>query len=139
MSDKEFKYITNADGSYKTREQIKHYIMSEIPIESLEEFRNILPEDLCLQHHFGMGIWIRNNFGLWAKDHPNMIDYKPELRDGVDYSPIHPDAVSMDIVEEIHKELNDAPSAADGVAPYRSAAKVVENVEERLKKLLDRD
>ena len=49
------------------------------------------------QFHHSLGQWIRNNYNLWE------IPWEPELRDGVDYSPHHPDQVSMTIIEEVWK------------------------------------
>ena len=53
-------------------------------------------EDLISLHH-GMGRWIRNNYNLWK------ISWEPELKDGVNYSPNHPDAISQTIIEELWK------------------------------------
>lgn len=53
-------------------------------------------DDLSSLHH-GMGTWIRNNYNLWA------IPWTPELRNGVDYSPEHPDNISQAIIEELWK------------------------------------
>ncbi len=49
--------------------------------------------DLISLHH-SFGRWIRNNYGLWKYTHT------AELEDGVDYSPFHPDAISMKIIKE---------------------------------------
>jgi len=57
-------------------------------------------------YHHGFGTWIRNNYKLWHKDNPHtMKDYVPEIRDGVDYSPRHPDAVSTRIIEALYAKL----------------------------------
>lgn len=45
--------------------------------------------------HDSLGRWIRNNYNLWS------IPWEPKIKDGVDYSPEHPDCVSMTIVEEV--------------------------------------
>jgi uncharacterized protein YbdZ (MbtH family) len=57
------------------------------------------------QHDFGMvGRHIRNQYGLWNEDCPLTENWHkhPEardLRDGIDFSDDHPDAVSARIVE----------------------------------------
>jgi hypothetical protein len=58
-----------------------------------------MSEDQLYGYHHGLGTHIRNHFGLW--EHP----WEPELREGVDYSPNHPDAISMAIIERVHQEL----------------------------------
>jgi len=54
-------------------------------------------DSLYLLHH-GFGTWIRNHYKLWE------LKWEPELRDGVDYSPNHPDAISMTIIKEVWKK-----------------------------------
>ena len=49
------------------------------------------------KYHHNLGMWIRNHYKLWT------IPWTPELRDGVDYSPYHPDQVSMTIIEDVWK------------------------------------
>lgn len=44
------------------------------------------------------GRWIRNRYSLWT------VPWEPELRDGIDYSPYHPDAISMTIIKEVWKK-----------------------------------
>lgn len=45
-----------------------------------------------------LGMWIRNKYNLWT------IPWEPELKDGIDYSPYHPDSVSMTIIKEVWKK-----------------------------------
>lgn len=52
--------------------------------------------DLHLYHH-SVGRWIRNHYNLWSEE------WVPELKDGVDYSPNHPDARSMRIITDVWK------------------------------------
>lgn len=56
-------------------------------------------EDLIKFHHT-LGQDIRNNFELWR------CTWYPEIVDGVDMSPEHPDAVSMTVIEEVWKTVN---------------------------------
>lgn len=46
-------------------------------------------------HHNTYGRWIRNRYDLWQ------IPWEPELRDGVDWSPYHPDCVSDTLLKEL--------------------------------------
>lgn len=49
------------------------------------------------EYHMTLGMHIRNNYNLWT------IPWEPELRNGVDYSPYHPDQLSYTIMEEVWK------------------------------------
>lgn len=49
------------------------------------------------RYHHSLGRYIRNKFNLWT------IPWEPELIDGIDYSPYHPDAISQTIIEEVWK------------------------------------
>lgn len=51
-------------------------------------------EDL-IQYHNTVGQNIRNEFNLWEKE------WIPEIEDGVDVSPDHPDAISLRVMEEV--------------------------------------
>lgn len=44
---------------------------------------------------------IRNEFKLWD------VDWEPEMVNGVDISPNHPDQVSFDIIVEVRKKVNE--------------------------------
>lgn len=57
-------------------------------------FRSCKKEDL-VSYHLSMGQFIRNHFGLWKQP------WEPEIKDGIDYSPNHPDAVSTRILETL--------------------------------------
>ena len=76
-------------------------------LEDLKNTKLISREDLeyiktsePITLHHGFGTWIRNHYKLWE------VKWEPEIRDGVDYSPNHPDSISNRIVEEFHKHLN---------------------------------
>lgn len=55
-------------------------------------------DDTLSRYHMDLGMWIRNKYNLWT------IPWEPELRDGIDYSPYHPDSVSMTIIKEVWKK-----------------------------------
>jgi len=59
-----------------------------------EKFINTPREDLII-YHSTLGRYIRNYFSLWSYKHT------PELVNGVDVSPNHPDAISMRVIEKV--------------------------------------
>jgi hypothetical protein len=59
-------------------------------------------EELIRLHH-SLGRDIRNEYGLWNRK------WTPELKDGVDYSPNHPDAISMTIIRALHTYWSSHP------------------------------
>lgn len=65
--------------------------------------------DTTLERH-GLGMHVRNEYGLWNPDHPLTANWHqhPEtrdIRDGIDYSPDHPDNISGTIVEALQLQL----------------------------------
>ncbi len=46
-------------------------------------------------YHYSLGQYIRNTYALWQ--HP----WEPNIIDGVDWSPHHPDQMSMTIIQEV--------------------------------------
>lgn len=57
-------------------------------------------------YHHGFGTMVRNEFHLWHPENPfTMKDYVPELRNGVDYNPRHPDNTSGYIFRKLHERL----------------------------------
>ena len=67
--------------------------------------QDFIHEGPSVYHHY-LGRDVRNEFHLWHPDNPvTMKDYAPEMRDGVDYNPRHPDNVSGRILEHLHSRL----------------------------------
>lgn len=64
------------------------------PAKEQIDFLNCSKEDLSGYHHY-MGRNIRNSFRLWS------YPWEPEMKDGFDCSPEHPDAVSMRVIERV--------------------------------------
>ena len=62
-------------------------------------FLNEDPNKLIRFHH-NLGRSIRNEFDLWSEK------WTPEIQEGVDMSPHHPDAVSMRIIKDVHERMN---------------------------------
>ena len=63
-----------------------------------EVFLNTSEDDLIWYHHT-LGTHIRNEFKLWE------LKWTPEMKNGSDHSPGHPDQVSMEIIKRVHKNL----------------------------------
>lgn len=73
---------------------------NENPEDAQQEFLNCPRSELAIYHH-SLGRSIRNEFKLWE------IKWEPELVDGVDHSPYHPDSVSMTIIEDVWDKLHE--------------------------------
>jgi hypothetical protein len=74
-------------------------ILKEWKHEQLQYFFNSPYKGESLtQYHHTFGQYIRNRYNLWT------IPWTPEVREGVDYSPYHPDAVSSTIIQEVWKK-----------------------------------
>jgi len=68
--------------------------LQEAPAEHRREFKS-MSKDQLIQYHHSLGRDIRNEFGLWQ------YDWVPQLENGFDMSPDHPDSVSMRIIEQV--------------------------------------
>ena len=60
------------------------------------------PKEELISYHTTLGRKIRNEFKLWD------IEWKPEIKNGVDYSPNHPDQVSMKVIETVWEKLKNS-------------------------------
>ena len=54
-------------------------------------------EENLISYHHGFGRYIRNTYKLWE------TKWEPELKEGADYSPYHPDSLSMLAIQELWK------------------------------------
>lgn len=73
----------------------------ELMQEIYENFSRVdklwfLGEDPCMMHHT-LGRHLRNHANLWQDE------WEPELVEGVDHSPNHPDAISSKVIEDFQK------------------------------------
>lgn len=84
-----------------TEKDIVLDIISNLSDEEVEFIRSIPYSDVILLHHTA-GQWIRNKYGLWNRP------WVSEIEDGIDFSPNHPDAVSMRIIELVHERCHAA-------------------------------
>jgi hypothetical protein len=81
----------------QTMEEAIQACLIKLPAETLEELAGLKEEDLwgC---HFGLGLWIRNNLGLWKGAMNLMETFR------------HPDDVASDIVDALHAFLKKNPN-----------------------------
>lgn len=75
-----------------------HSFFKQADKTTQQQFINT-PFDELVQYHHSLGQDIRNQFRMWERE------WTPELRDGIDYSPCHPDALSMKVIEELWKKV----------------------------------
>lgn len=75
---------------------LQNFIRENWTDETKNEFylSGIKNDDL-IRYHNSFGCFIRNKYNLWS------IPWEPEIRDGIDYSPYHPDEVSFTIINEL--------------------------------------
>jgi hypothetical protein len=97
--------------STQTIEDIVADILKHLPEEDKAFFRRMPQDGKQLFDQMALssfGTWIRNKYGLWH-DHPLTERWRKEgpsdLRDGIDYSPDHPDSISAIIIDRVLEEL----------------------------------
>jgi hypothetical protein len=78
--------------------EVAGLLNKETQKEIKKEFVNT-PKDKLVMYHGTLGRTIRNEYKLWD------TNWTPDIRDGVDYSPDHPDQVSMRVLEEVWERL----------------------------------
>lgn len=88
--------MTRPTEEFMVTELQKHF--KDIPIQDQIVFINSLESDLIDYHH-SVCAEIRERFNLWC------YPWQQQLFDGVDYSPEHPDAVSMRVLKELWKRV----------------------------------
>jgi hypothetical protein len=79
-------------------EDVRKEIFETWPEDAKTEFFLLeYNEKSLVSYHHSLGRYIRNKYMLWQ------VKWEPEIKDNVDYSPNHPDAISMKIMEEVWK------------------------------------
>ena len=86
--------MTFPDKPPTTVEEAVEVLLSQLDAQTKDRLRRDRREDL-IGHHFGLGMWIRNNLGLWNHNHALLEDTGQE----------HPDGVSMAIIEALWERL----------------------------------
>lgn len=98
---------------YKTEQEIIDEIYANLDKNSRKLISSILREEM-VQFHFRNGMAIRNAYKFWDRENPLVHQWfldeesnsNKYIRDGVDYHPQHPDAVSMNILYKIWDKVN---------------------------------
>ena len=85
-------------------------IFDQMDAQSIAELRTTPAEDLPM-YHLSWGMAIRNQCGLWDPEHPLTTRWhkrpdERDIRDGIDHSADHPDAVSSAIMRHVHRKAN---------------------------------
>jgi hypothetical protein len=75
-------------------------VIAALPEAEAAKIASMAESDL-INLHFGLGMWIRNNLGLWQGNDALMLS----IRDGE--MDIHPDDVSMLIIEQVWRRLRE--------------------------------
>jgi len=95
-------------------EVIADLIKHRLSQSDQQTIREMKKKDL-ITLHFSLGMWIRNNYGLWIKQNPLVASAEDSSfvdENGVDCNPQHPDAVSNRIIEDLHTKLNNSQAYA---------------------------
>lgn len=80
--------------------KIADEVISELLHEDIQYIKSLNKDDLYSLHHT-LGQSIRNKHNFWENK------WTPELINGVDHSPYHPDNISMTIIEIIYFKLTE--------------------------------
>ncbi|HEY5125619.1 MAG TPA: DUF6794 domain-containing protein [Ignavibacteria bacterium] len=80
----------------KTISEAVDILMHIVPEEELHKIKSLSEDDLIFAH-FGLGQFIRNNFGLWDENYELMQDCGKSNEDDA----------SNKIIYELHKKLNE--------------------------------
>jgi hypothetical protein len=104
------QYRKNPDGSWMNFNQIVDDFWKSLDDGSIQ-FLQDSTEDQVRSLHHSAGMTIRNVYGLWEPSHPLTTNWSDnpkshDMRDGVDYSKDHPDAVSNEILAAIWRKAN---------------------------------
>jgi hypothetical protein len=104
------QYRKNPDGSWMNFDQIVEDLSNNLHPDSVTWLQEHTERDARGLHH-SLGMGIRNEYGLWDPEHPLTTNWakNPEshdMRDGVDHSKDHPDAVSNEIIAALWRKHN---------------------------------
>lgn len=92
-------------GRFLTESEIvTDLIDNRLSTEDRAEFRRTAESDLIMFHH-GLGMWIRNFYGLWREDNPySRINAAPNAQGVID-DELFPDQISQRIIETAWRKL----------------------------------
>jgi len=85
-------------------EMVTDLIDNRLTTQDRAEFRKTPEQDLIILHH-GLGMWIRNFYGLWREDNPYTKVNAGPNSEGIIDDPLFPDQVSQRIIEAAWRKL----------------------------------
>lgn len=85
----------------KTESEIAEEMFARLSEADIFTLKTVKTEDSMGEFHHSVGQWIRNEYHLWE------VDWAPEIVDGVDCSPNHPDAISSRILRKIWRLVHE--------------------------------
>lgn len=86
----------------KTVEEAVEQLLSLMSEKDKQNFRKTPKKDLIM-FHFSLGLYIRNNFGLWQGNRELLQSINKS-----DFPLVHPDDASSIIIEKLWKRLRQA-------------------------------
>lgn len=78
-------------------------LISALSEQNKADIKNT-PEDELIDHHLGLGLWIRNNFGLWSHNQA-LLDSCKLVAGHHQSQSMEPDEASRIIVEALWETL----------------------------------
>lgn len=94
--------------TFLTFNEIVDDIVSHLTDNERAILRETYRSELPIFHH-STGRHIRNYYDLWKDGNPlTTLNYVPEIRNGVDWSERHPDAVSTKIIEAVWERVTNS-------------------------------
>ena len=85
----------------ETLEEATKQLIDTLPYRLLVELKNEKEENL-MRFHMGLGMHVRNNFYLWSKNSPLLLEIAERQKE----KEIHPDDASGIIIKMLWEELN---------------------------------
>lgn len=96
---RQYGSLETIDGVYipKDMNDALSELDKKLDNQAKERFKNLNEKDLTIEH-FGLGLWMRNNWGLWK--HSRLAQYF--YTKGI----LHPDDMSGVMLDCYHQKLN---------------------------------
>ncbi len=98
-NDQPLKHLSSLPREPQSVEEAVDTLIRVLPTESLDEITAMAEDDIIRMHH-GLGLYIRNGFGLWSGNHP--------LLESCGDRNMHPDNASGVILEALWSRLQEA-------------------------------
>lgn len=96
-----------ADIHRKVMEQMNYYqdamdLLQEIYNNFSDEDKEWFKKEPPIAMHLTLGMHLRNHCGMW------LLAWVPEMIDGADHSPNHPDAISQRAITDFQAKVRNA-------------------------------